>query len=247
MNNEIPKIERFAYFACKSIKDVLPMSDVQNPRKQFEYKLWAIKEVNEELSFNFTSKQMLNQMFLIENGGYEYSLCNYYVNNEWPVKMEVEVGLYNNSYEHETETEIENFNNLDYCRMPDSEKFLDDIENEIQENNWAEIEITEDGECELEESNIPRCILLPEDDALVIHVNEITDEEDLDDDTSPYSLQKFIENIIQKAIVSKYGNTKEFLEWLYEDGDSILRDMLNDERLEDEGKKEEIKNAEKED
>ena len=230
-----PEIQRFVYFICKAARSIIPSERLRNPRAYFNFCLYASNKLNEVFEFNMSKNSILEQVYAYKQYGI---LCkNYYEENEWPVEYkQVEYELHNTEMDYETDTTIDNYNNLEYCSMPDSSEYHSEIEDEIREYDLNEVTIRHDVDAEVRISSIASGVLLPEDDKLVIYANKMCDEnstdEDRDEFTQPYSLRKLCEDYLKKTILVSYDSLDDFGAMFDENHIKFANEFYSDEQNE---------------
>jgi len=240
MNNS-PEIQRFIYFICKAARSMMPSDRIRNPRAMFNFYIYASNKLNEVFKFNMSKNDILEQVYAYNQYG---SLCkSYYEDNEWPVEFKgVEYELQTNEIDYEADTTIANYNNLEYCSMPDSSDFHYEIREDITSYEMNEVSVCGDVDAEIRVNSIASGILLPEDDLLVNFANQMctdndTDEE-IDEFTQPHNLEQLCKDYFSKTILVSHDSLDAFAKYFEEKHIQIINSLYAEEQHEFTAKKE---------
>ena len=241
MNNNSPEIQRFIYFICKAARSMMPSDTIRNPRAMFNFYIYASNKLNEVFKFNMSKNDILEQVYAYNQYG---SLCkNYYENNEWPLEFKgIEYELDSTEIDYEADATIQNYNNLEYCSMPDSSDFHYEIKEDISSYEMNAVNISGDVDGEVLVSSIASGVVLPEDDFLVNFANDMCDMEDSTEDkdefTEPYNLEKMCKEYFIKTILVSHDSLDAFARYFEEKHIKIVNSLYAEEQHEFTAKKE---------
>lgn len=226
MNMKIESVERFIYFIVSQSRNYSYVLKNLHPLTKLKHYIYMSKYVAKKFEFSITKNSIVSQVMIAQDPEWSHAFKNHYVYNLWNYYFESSVQLDSDAASIETEIDQPSVNVLNDYSL--TNPTVADVEDEMLEafkDDYLEFSLKDTSE-EGQLQGPCQVIMLPEDDRMVIRLNEVTDEDTGElymDTLSDDDQIEHVSNDNIGAIMSKEFNS--MLQDLLPESDNLIEDM----------------------